>query len=166
MTKLTSAAIRLSCVLGAVCLTLAPWRVAATDPPGTNLVLIPLGSYSNSVPFYLPNGTNAPTMTNNPLGWEAFSAVNNGFLWASNRLRPILLTNVLALAPITVTNATNTTWSRGGGFIVCGHQLRVCVHGDEPVEAGRADELVAGDLRGGCRGCAVSLRGCCRGEAD
>jgi hypothetical protein len=51
---------------------------AIADPPGTNLVLVPLGSHSNSVPFYLG------TWTNNPVGWEAFSAINNDFIYTTN----------------------------------------------------------------------------------
>lgn len=87
------------------------------DPPGTNLVLIPLGGYSNSVPWYLPAGTNAPAATNNPMGWEAFHCANNNWLWASNRLGLLATTNVLSLAPLSVSSATNTTWGRGAGLL-------------------------------------------------
>ena len=108
--------------LGNVCLCVVAGLLLAWDgdtavPPGTNLVLVPLGSYSNSVPFYLPNGTNAPTMTNNPDIWEGFSAANNNFLWTSNRTVALALSNIISLAPTTVANATNTTWSQGAGLV-------------------------------------------------
>ena len=58
----------------------------AALPPGTNLVWLPLAEYSNAVPFYLPNGTNPPTRTNDPKPWEQFSAVNNNWVWTTNQL--------------------------------------------------------------------------------
>ena len=101
-----------------ICLVaLCAVAVLAIDPPGTNLVMAPLGVYSNSVPWYLPDGTNPPAITNNPNGWEVFHAYNNDFLWTSNRTRALELSNVVSLSPTTINNATNTTWSRGAGLV-------------------------------------------------
>ena len=55
---------------------------AQTNVPGTNLVFLPVGSYSNATPYFMPGGT----VTGNPYGWELFMAAWNNFVYLTNQV--------------------------------------------------------------------------------
>ena len=75
---------------------------AAADyvPAGTNIVTVPVGLWSNAIPYFAPGGI----VTNRVDVWQGFRATDNNFKYLTNYLA--MLTNTYFL---TVTNGLNGT---------------------------------------------------------
>jgi len=72
-------------------------------------------------PYMIPTGTNTTTDwwiskpdTNRLSNWECWLTMNTNWNWAKSRMPTASL---LRVAPYTVTNATDTTWTNGAGLI-------------------------------------------------